>query len=274
MNVKLQQVRDVLADYSELDAETYASSTAYFSFVSLVPLIALCISLVSMMGLGEEEVITFFTSLVPGALDGVAAMLVRDAFERSGVAFSISTISLLWSASKGVKALRRGLNTAYAAREERSTLVVTAISVLAVAILGSLLAALMYLIFSKSAVRLLVNAIPSLGKLNLLGLLDPMITLLLAIPVIAACYAYLPAGRRRFVSQLPGAICAALACGALSVGLHVYMDFAGTTSALYGSLGAVVLFLCWMYFVSLILISCGFINRVLADVRESADLSA
>ena len=268
MSERWQRAKAVLADYSGLDVTTFASSTAYFSFISLFPLLVICISLVSTTGLGEQEVVAFFTALVPDGLDGIVQTLVKDAFEHSGLAFSLSTVSVLWSASKGVKALRRGLNVAYAEEESRGPLAVAVYSMLAAIILGALLAALIYLIFSKRAVDFLVELAPNLEQYELSKMLDPTMTLLLSIPVIAACYAHLPSGTRRFMDQLPGAVFASLACAVLSLALHMYMDGLGGSSALYGSFATVVLFLIWMYYVCRILISGGYINRQLSDFKK------
>ena len=91
----------------------HASSIAYYSFLSLVPLLALCISLISIVGIDEQEVYTFLMALFPDAFNGLIASLVTEAYKQSGLAFSVSTLSLVWSASKGAKALRAGLNAAY-----------------------------------------------------------------------------------------------------------------------------------------------------------------
>ena len=265
-----QKAKALYAQFSDLNAGTYASSIAFFSFLSLVPMLIICISLVSMLGFGEEEVIVFFTSLVPNDLDGFATMLIRDAFDKAGFAFSISTISMLWSASMGIKELRRGLNVAYGVEETRSAIVASIISVFAAVILGSLLAVMMYLIFSDSVVSLLARYIPNFEGSDRSSVLSTLRTLLLAIPVIAICYAYLPAGTRRFTTQLPGAACASFACAVLSFGFHFYLDVSGNTSSLYGSFAAVVLFLYWMYGVCLILVAGGFINRVLSERSQAS----
>lgn len=274
MSELVQKARTLYAKFSDLNAGTYASSIAFFSFLSLVPMLIICISLVSMFGFGEEEVTVFFTSLVPNDLDGFATMLIRDAYDRAGFAFSISTISMLWSASMGIKELRRGLNVAYGVEETRSAIVVSIISVFAAVILGTLLAVMMYLIFSDKVVSMLVEYVPGLEELHHSSASNVIRTSLLSIPVVAICYAFLPAGTRRLTTQLPGAACASIACAALSFGFHFYLDISGNSSSLYGSFAAVVLFLYWMYAVCLILIAGGFINRVLSEKDQASSGSA
>lgn len=255
--------------FSAVNAGVHASSISYFMFLSLVPLLALCISLVSIVGISEQEVADFFVSLVPDAIEGLARNLVSDAFARSGLALSLSTITLLWSASKGITALRRGLNAAYAVEESRSAPVVIALSIAVVIALGVLIASAMCLIFGDG----IQNAIASIGLgldlSSLFAVLNPAVVIVVGILALGACYAYMSAGKRRFVSQLPGAALAALGCGVLSFGFRIYVDHIGDYTVLYGSIGTVALLLVWMYFMAYILIAGGFVNRLLSERKHS-----
>lgn len=261
----IRKAKAVWGEFSRVGAGTYAASTAYFTFLSLAPLIALCISLVSMLGIGEQEVTSFFAALVPSALSPIVQELVQDAFANSGIAFSLSTVTLLWSASKGVRALRNGLNAAYGVEESRNGLWVAAISIFAVIIMGALLVAAMYIVFSSSVSDTLAEAVPGLQKHDILqGLLDCLVTMLLGALMLDVCYTLLPAGKRSFRAQLPGAAIASFACGALSFGFRIYVEHFSNFTVLYGGIATVALFLFWMYLVSYILVAGGFVNRVLA----------
>jgi len=255
--------------FSKIDAGTHASSIAYFTFLSLIPVITLCISLVSMVGIGEPEITEFFASLVPDSFNEFATSLVDDAFKRSGVAFSLSTLTLLWTASQGIRALRTGLNVAYGTRETRNIVVVVLISVLAVAILGVLLATTMYLVFGGPVMRFIAGFVPGLEQQgDVMNVLNAAVMLAVGIVALGACYTYLPDGSRRFVAQLPGAVLAASACGVLVFGFHVYVDNFCNFEALYGSIATVALFLFWIYLVAFIIIAGAFLNRTLANRRQ------
>lgn len=244
---------------------TYASSISYFTFLSLVPILSICITLLTAVGINEQDAVSFLVSVVPEAVSDVVEMLATDAFASSGLAFSLSTITLLWSASKGAKALRVGLNAAYALRETRSPLAVELISVVSGLIMDVLIAATVYLVFNGSALRLLANVIPGLrGHDAVMDVLNSLGTMAIGVIWLSACYAYLPAGRRSLSAQLPGAVCATLACGALSFGFRVYVDNFSNFTMLYGSIATIALLLFWMYLVSYILIAGGILNRLLA----------
>lgn len=263
------KARALWDEFSKITAATYASSISYFTFLSLVPMLAICISLLSMFGVSAEELITFLQALLPDALDELVKDIVSDAYARSGIAFSLSSLTLLWSASKGAKALRVGLNAAYAQKETRKAITVIIISIVAGLILDALLAATIYLVFSDSIIKLLSTLIPGLaGQDFLIEVLETLITIAAGILTFSACYAFLPAGTRRMRSQLPGAVCAVLASGALTFGFRIYIDNFNNYSAVYGSLATVAILLFWMYLVSFIIVAGGFINRLLM-VRAS-----
>lgn len=262
----IKEARAAWKDFAATSAATHASSISYYTFFSIVPLLALCISLISLTGVNEQEVHLFFMSFVPEALIDLADALVLDAFERSGIAISLSTLSLLWAASKGAKALRAGLNSMYAEQENRNVVAVAIISLVAVIALGLLLAAAVWLVFSNSALLVLSRVAPRLyTHSSILELVDSVSTLALGVLVLTLCYTYLPAGNRPFKEQLPGAVCAVVGGGILSFGFRLYVDNFSNFTVLYGSIATVALLLFWMYLVFYILLAGGFLNRYLHE---------
>ena len=264
MTLNLRKAKSLWDEFSTICVATHASSIAYFTFLSLIPLLTLCISLVTMTGLGEREVAEFLCAMIPDTFDDFARTLINDAFRQSGVAFSLSALTLLWTASQGIRALHDGLNAAYGEQEERSPVTVAAISIGIAIALGALLAAAIYLVFGDVVVRTVASVAPGIGQQrDFTNILNSLVMVALGVIVLATCYTHLPSGHRRFVSQLPGATIASLLCGALTAGFHVYVDNFCNYDALYGSLSTVALFMFWMYIVACILIACAFFNRTL-----------
>lgn len=268
----LRKAWDAWREFAGVGAATHASSIAYYTFLSLVPLLALCISIVSLVGISEQEVFRVLALFVPDALDDLAVSLVSDAYARSGLAFSLSTLSLLWASSKGAKALRVGLNASYAEQETRSVVAVAVISIVAVLVMGVLIAATMWLIFGNSVLLALSQHIPGFrAQGGVWEIADLIATLALGVLAIALCYTHLPAGRRRLKDQLPGAACALVGCGALTLGFRVYVDRIANYTLLYGSIATVALLLFWLYLLFYIIVAGGFLNRHLLESRGAAE---
>lgn len=256
--------------FSEAAPGTHASSMSYYTFLSLVPMLAICISLVSLTGVSAQNAIEFFCSIVPDALSGIVRTLVEEAYNQSGLAISLSSLTLLWSASRSAKALRAGFNAVYSQNENRNAVQVIIISIIAVILLGALIAATMYLVFSGSVLRALSKLVPGFHEQDTVVIfVNSTATLVLGTLALTACYTFLPAGKRRFLAQLPGAVCAALATGALSYGFRIYVDHFSNYTVLYGSLATVALLLFWMYLLFYILLAGGFVNCRLAEHAKS-----
>ncbi|MDO4798241.1 MAG: YihY/virulence factor BrkB family protein [Coriobacteriales bacterium] len=263
------KARGLWAEFSKARAGTHASSISYYSFLSLVPLLIICISLVSMTSVSQSETTEFFCSIAPDTFDGLIQTLVGEAYAQSGLAFSLSAITLIWSASKGVRAIGVGLNAVYAEEETRGSIRVIIMSMIAAVIMMALLAAVIYLVFSGSVLRALAGFVPGMQEQDtVVSWLNSGATLALGVLALTACYTFLPSGRRRFLAQLPGALCAALAAGLLSFGFRIYVDYFCNYAVLYGSIATIALLLFWMYLLFYVLLACGFINHLLAKRAE------
>ena len=263
----VQRIRELWTEFLGVNANTFASSMAYFSFLSTMPLLVLFFSIASLVGVDKAQVIELYSSLLPETLQAFAESLINDAYAQASVTLSLSTITLLWSASKGIKAMRRGLNSVYAAKESRSPIVIAIISIVSVIVLNVLLVTVMSLVYSGRLFDALGEVFPDAQlPYDVIALIDLVVSIVLGTLGITAFYAFIPAVKRPFVSQLPGALCATVACGIFSYIYYVYIDYSGDT-VLYGSIAPVVAYLVWMYLDFYILLAGGFINRMLEESR-------
>ncbi|HAM14533.1 MAG TPA: hypothetical protein DCP91_01435 [Eggerthellaceae bacterium] len=266
MGFGLKKAKALWEEFSGIAAETHASSIAYFVFLSLIPLLTLNISIATMAGLDERQVVEFFSAIAPDTFDDFAKTLIGDAYKQSGLAFSLSTVTLLWTASRGIKALHSGLTAAYGVQEQRGPVAVAVICMGMAIILGILLAATIFLVFGGPVLRAMAWLVPGLEQRgDVLNALNAAAMAVLGTVALGLCYTYLPDGSRRFAAQLPGAVIASLSCGVLTLGFHVYVDNFCNSEALYGSIATIALFLFWMFLVSQILIVGAFLNRVRAS---------
>lgn len=269
----IERARVIWKRFSAISPVPHASSIAFFTFLSLVPMLAIAISLLSMVGLNEADVMAFFNATVPEELTGTIQLLVTDAFARSGIAFSISTLVLLWSVSKGAKALCAGLNAAYGEEETRSAFTVRALSIATGVALAVLLAAVIFLMFSGVFSTIVSGLLPGLSdQESTFEIAGTLVAIAAGTALFAVCYTFLPAGKRRYAQQLPGAAIAMVSCGLLSLGFHIYIKYFANVTALYGSIATVALLMLWIYFAAHVIIAGGFFNRLLAERKAGKDI--
>ena len=88
----------------------------------------------------------------------------------------------------------------------------------------------------------------------------------LALTVLfATAYKALAKSRLSFVQQLPGAALAAAGWILYSFGYSIYIRYFSRYSALYGSLGAVMLLMLWLYMCMNILLCGALFNRLRSE---------
>jgi membrane protein len=168
----------------------------------------------------------------------------------------------LWSANAGVKSFFDALNVVYHEREKRSFVMLTLAS------LTFTLGILVFLIVALSAVVVLPIA------LNMVGLGEdaqmlfsvarwPVMLVMVAFG-LAALYRYGPSRRRarwRWVSW--GSAIAALLWVLASVGFSYYVANFGSYNKTYGSLGAVVGFMTWIWVSAMVVLLGAEVNAEL-----------
>ena len=257
----IARVRLFLADYSVAMVGTHASSMAYYFFTSIIPLAIILVFVVSHVGFSKEELVGLIGDTIPEMLGGFVRGIIDEAYNNAELTLSFSAITLIWTASKGAMALIRGLNAVYVVKENRNFLELVVMSVTAVVVFILLLVAAMYLIFEDGVVRVVSILVPQFVGPDLTTIVVHF-SLLFGISVFAftLCFTFLPAERRGFALQIPGALLSAAAWLLFSIGFRVYVDFSTKYTLIYGSLATIVVLLFWLYCTFLILLVGGLFN--------------
>ena len=103
-----------------LKIPVYAANAGYFIVLSLFPTLVLLLGLLRYTGLQVETLTGFLEGFIPAALMPSAKKLILSTYQNtSGAVISISALTALWSASRGVYGLLTGLNSVYQVPEDR-----------------------------------------------------------------------------------------------------------------------------------------------------------
>jgi membrane protein len=248
--------RSVIRIGRESELPFLAGSVAFFAFFSLVPSLVLVVALGSVLG-GEQfalRVVALFGSYL--SAEGTA--LISDALvDQSGLvgASVVGVFALFWSTLKVFRAIDIAFDRIY--ETDRSTslpqrLLNGTIVVMAVG-------AGIGLLFTAQMMVVQLN----LGLSRYDRLLSVPILLLGLLIVLAPIYYIMPPVRIPVREIVPGTITAVIGLIALQQMFHIYASLAGQYQA-YGFLGAVLLFLLWLYFGALILLVGAVVNVAVA----------
>lgn len=261
-------IRDLLS----LRISLYAANASFFIILSSFPLLILLLGLVRYTGMPIQTVLEVMDGFLPDALTGAAEHLVISTYYSStGALVSLSALTALWSASRGIHGLLTGLNAVYGAEEDRGYFHVRWISMLYT--FGFLLVLLLTLIlhvFGQSLMDAMAGSSSPLLRwltaiLDLRRLLLPVVQTAL----FAAMFVVLPNCKNTLKESLPGALLAAFGWLIFSDLYSVYVTYFSGYASTFGSVYAVALSMLWIYCCICILFYGGVLNHRLTKMHNA-----
>lgn len=232
-----------------------AGSIAYAAFVSLLPLLVLVILVASVAG--GQLVVDYLLSATSEYLNPTGQQLITNsvnrAIEQRGLSI-LGLVVLLWGGLR----IFRGLDTAFSIvyGTQRENDLVNQIQD-GVVVLTALLLALVLMVLAS----VVLSLFPRLPFVRLWNAIFLIVGLTIAFLPI---YYVFPDTRVSVLEVLPGAFVAAVGWAALDFVFHWYVAYSAT-GEVYGFLGAVVLFVTWLYFGAFVLLVGAVINAIQAS---------
>ena len=262
----LEKLYGVIAHLSKQKIGIHAAGAGYFIVLSIFPLLVLLLALLRYTGLQVETLMDLVAGFLPEALLPSAKRLIISTYRNtSGAVISLSALTGLWSASRGVYGLLTGLNAIYEVPENRGYFYTRGISVLYTFLfLLMLLATLVLNVFGST----LLQAI-HFDNVTLLQFLWEIVDwrfilmLLLQTGLFSAMFMALPNKRNSFRQSLPGALLASVGWLVFSDLYSVYVENFSGYANVYGSVYAVALSMLWLYFCISIVFYGGALNHYL-----------
>ena len=260
--------RQILLFLKPMQIPLNSAYTAFFLILSLLPALMLILQLLALTGISSEELVNLAKGFLPQALLPTAQDLVSTSSRaQAGTILSLSALTALWSASRGMYGLLNGLRAVYNTATDRAYWRKRGISVvytfcfllvlvltLACNMLGS--AVLDYLMMTTDPFLLFLTHIVDLRFLLLL---------LLQTALFTAMYAFLGGKRRRLRDSFPGAVVASLGWLIYSNLFSLYVEHSSGYSLVLGSVSTLTLGMLWLYFCVCIVFYGGALNRWLEE---------
>lgn len=251
----------------KMNIPSHAANTGFFMVLSVFPMLVLVLSVLRYTDLDAQDLMDLISAYLPRALYDEAEKLVIQTYAYSGAAMvSVSAVGALWSASRGIYGILRGLNAIYEAREDRSWLYTRSISVFyTFAFLVVLLLSLALNVFGEYLPELL----PVDGRAwrFLSGLIHSrfVVMLLVQSALFAVMFTVLPNRPNRFRDSIPGAVLASIGWLVFSDLFSLYVERWGGYTNIYGSVYAIALGMLWLYCCLSILFYGAALNQLLEE---------
>ncbi|MDG9924621.1 MULTISPECIES: YihY/virulence factor BrkB family protein [unclassified Pseudomonas] len=265
-------VRNTATDFIDDELPTYASALAFQLFFSLFPFLLFLIALIGVLDAQpifdwlhqQAELVLPQDAL--GLVDPVIAQLQT---QQVGL-FSIGILLALWTSSAAVRSTMAAMNRAYGVEDGRPAWKLVPLSLLyTLAIAAALLLAAALMVLGPQAMNWLAMQVGLEETVVLLWawLRWPLAVLMLVL-VVAAVYYLAPDVEQEFRFITPGSILAVVVWIAASLGFGYYAQNFADYNATYGSIGAIIVFLLYLYISSAVLLLGAELNAVIEHLAH------
>ncbi|MFQ6973047.1 MAG: YihY/virulence factor BrkB family protein [Enterocloster aldenensis] len=259
-------VKQVYDKYAEDEMTVYAAQVSFFIILSVVPFIMLLLTAVQMIpSISNAQFMELIVGLVPVDYKSLAFRVVNDLSLKSpATMISVTAITALWSAGRGMFSVARGLNRVHGYGEKRWYVVGRLIcSGYTIVFILVCILSLGLLVFGNMIQAFMVNRFPIVADvvthiINFRALWALMILIMFFLGI----YTFVPDKKLKLREQIPGAVFSTVGWMAFSFAFSLYFNHIGgkNYSYMYGSLTAIVLLLLWLYMCMCILFFGAEIN--------------
>lgn len=250
---------------------TYASSAAFYIFLSIIPIIVLLFTIIPYTPLTQEGVLKVLLEILPDSLDAFTTGIVAEVYDKNVAILSVSAVILLWSASKGMQAITLGLNSINGVKETRNFFLLR---------LEACLYTVILLVLMIISLGLFIFGSFIVDHLILWMHVDEIYQVLVdwrfliewifyAIP-IAFLYAWVPNKRTRPHTQWRGAAFTGVTWTLFSYAFSLYLNIFPAFS-IYGSLTTVIITMFWLFVAMNILFLGALINVFFEESDKKAE---
>lgn len=254
-----------------------SAQITYYLILSFFPFLLFIINILSYTSLSEEIFFANFNTFLPSETgELLKRVLIHTVEAKSAFLLVISLLAALWSSSRGIAAMMKGVNKAYGFEENRgyikfratalfstfgfSLLIITALFAL---VLGELIGKYFFSLVHAESIFPIVWSISRY-----------LIPLFLMFVSLMLLYKVLPNRKLAFKEVWPGALFSTLTWIIASLLFSFYVNNFAAYEKVYGSIGGAIALLVWLYASALIILVGGEINAFylyLQDKKSKED---
>jgi membrane protein len=269
--LKLTQL--AIKKIGEDELSTRSAALSYYFILALFPMLLFLVSLVGVFaGPGSQlrdSIISGLGRLAPGSASELVHSVVNQTFKSSsGLKLAMGLLGTLWAASGGMSAVVVSLNVVYRVKETRpwwkQKLTILGLTL---ALAALIIVALVLVLYGGKIGQLLATQIrlSEVFRIAWKVLQWPLsfAAMFLSFSII---YYFAPnLEERKWYWVTPGAVLGVALWLIASLGFRLYLHFFNSYSATYGSLGAVIILMLWLYITGFAILIGGEANWVIEN---------
>ena len=268
-------IQDLSRSFLRHGCGSLAASLAFFSLLSLFPLVFLLLYGVSFFVshevIGGQVLLSFLKGFLPTLGERLAVELQRIG-EMDTVRW-IVFLAFAWFGTLVFYELDYALNVVFDSTWKRHPLISTVIAVASQGVVGLLLV-LSYV--ATQTLNYFIAYVPHLWGLDLIALAAHRLFLTYTLPftmaflTVGALYRYVPRRRPEWREAMIGSLTFSLLWVAAKLLFVNYNEYATIYTKLYGSLLEIILLLLWIYYSAVLLLFGAVVAHVLQQRAQAA----
>ncbi|HBG06996.1 MAG: ribonuclease BN [Geobacteraceae bacterium GWC2_58_44] len=255
------------------DCSEHAAAMAYYFLFAMFPFFLFLTTLIGLLPI--PDLLEYMMNQAAAMLPSQAFALIQDNIralfmnKKEGL-LSLGIVLALWASSNAIVSVMDAMNNLYVVKEGRPFWKVRLVAILLVIGLSLLfLLALVLLMFGTRIGNYIADLI-NFGLLFKIAwhlMLIPVILFLL-VSAVATIYYFTPDVEHDWVWISPGAVVAIPCWIVMSLGFSFYINNFGSYDKTYGSIGAVIVLLLWLYLSGFIILAGACLNSVIEHSSE------
>ncbi len=258
---------DLYAEINDDNVFNGAAALGFYLTLAIFP--ALIVMMAVIPYLPIEDVDQAIMDLLGQALPDESAAMVEGIVvevtqEQRGGLLSFGLLATLWAASAGIYAIMQQLNITYDVKEERNFVVARATAIVLSIVVGALIIGAFSLVVLGGVIEdWLGDTLGYSEALVIAFRVFRWIVIALALLLVfAVLYRFAPNVEQRFAFITPGSVLGVVLLIVASLGFSIYIENFGDYDATYGSIGAVIILMLWLYILGLVLLVGSEINAL------------
>jgi membrane protein len=265
---------------SKDELSTRSASLSYYFLLALFPMLLFLVSMVGVCaGPGSQlrdRIVSSLGQLAPGSASSLVQGVVNQTFGNSnGIKLAAGILGALWAASGGMDAVVVSLNVIHGVTETRAWWKqrLTIIG-LTLTLAGLIIIAVVLVLYGGKIGQVIAVHI-GLGDAFRIGwkVLQWPVSFAAMFLSFSVVYYFAPnLEERKWYWVTPGAVAGVGLWLSASLGFRLYLHFFNSYSATYGSLGAVIILMLWLYMTGFAILIGGEVNWLIEneDKRTAA----
>lgn len=259
-------IREIRTNIIKHHTSAYAAQSAFFTVLSVFPFLMSMITMLQFFPLSYVDMTEMILSFLPETFEAYAKPIIMETLETTTkTVMSLSIIVTLWTSSKGILALKSGLNTIKGEEQNRNYILVRLISCFYTFIFAIVLIVVLgLLVFGNHILQSLTRQYHIFADISqYFKYMRIPVSICILLLFFLLIYKALPDEKENLTQCIPGAVFSSVGWIIVSYAFSLYIDNFNNFSVMYGSLTGIIVTLLWLYFCMYMVFLGGELNYYL-----------